>query len=67
MKKLLTALAITTGLLLTGCSNVDSALSFGDTEITTAELQTKVDTLLAERTKVDVSQMQLESGGCSSP
>ena len=62
MKKLLTALAITTGLLLTGCSNVDSALSFGDTEITTAELQTKVDTLLAERTKVDVSQMQLESG-----
>lgn len=62
MKKILTALAITTGLLLTGCSNVDSALSFGETEITTAELQGKVDTLIAERAKVDVSQMQLESG-----
>lgn len=62
MKKILAALAITTGLLLTGCSNVDSALSFGETEITTAELQGKVDTLIAERAKVDVSQMQLESG-----
>ena len=62
MKKILTALAITTGLLLTGCSNVDSALSFGETEITTAELQAKVDTLLAERAKVDTSQMQLDSG-----
>ena len=62
MKKILTALAIATGLLLTGCSNVDSALSFGETEITTADLQAKVDTLLAERAKVDVSQMQLESG-----
>lgn len=62
MKKILTALAVATGLLLTGCSNVDSALSFGETEITTAELQAKVDTLLAERAKVDTSQMQLDSG-----
>ena len=62
MKKILTALAIATGLLLTGCSNVDSALSFGETEITTTDLQAKVDTLLAERAKVDVSQMQLDSG-----
>ena len=62
VKKILTALAVATGLLLTGCSNVDSALSFGETEITTAELQAKVDTLLAERAKVDTSQMQLDSG-----
>lgn len=62
MKKILTALAIATGLLLTGCSSVDSALSFGETEITTAELQAKVDTLLAERAMVDTSQMQLDSG-----
>ena len=62
MKKILTALAVATGLLLTGCSNVDSALTFGETEITTAELQAKVDTLLAERAMVDTSQMQLESG-----
>lgn len=62
MKKILTALVVATGLLLTGCSNVDAALSFGDTKITTAELQANVDLILAERTKVDTSQMQLESG-----
>ena len=62
MKKILTALVVATGLLLTGCSNVDTALSCGDTKVTTAELQANVDLILAERTKVDISQMQLESG-----
>ena len=62
MKKILTALVVATGLLLTGCSNVDAALSLGDTKITTAELQGNVDSLMAERAKVDTSQMQLESG-----
>ena len=62
MKKILTALVVATGLLLTGCSNVDAALSLGDTKITTAELQANVDLILAERAKVDTSQMQLESG-----
>ena len=62
MKKTLTALVVATGLLLTGCSNVDAALTLGDTKITTAELQANVDVILAERAKVDTSQMQLESG-----
>ena len=62
MKKILTALVLATGLLLTGCSNVDAALSLGDTKITTAELQANVDVILAERAKVDTSQMQLDSG-----
>ena len=62
MKKILTALVVATGLLLTGCSNVDAALTLGDTKITTAELQANVDIILAERAKVDTSQMQLESG-----
>ncbi len=62
MKKILTALAVATGLLLTGCSNVDAALTIGDTKITTAELQANADIVLAERTKVDTSQMQLETG-----
>ena len=62
MKKILTALVVATGLLLTGCSNVNAALSLGDTKITTAELQGNVDSLLAERAKVDTSQMQLDSG-----
>ena len=62
MKKILTALVVATGLLLTGCSNVDAALTMGDTKITTAELQANVDIILAERAKVDTTQMQLESG-----
>jgi len=62
VKKILTALVIATGLLLTGCSNVDAALSLGDTKVTTAELQANVDSLLAERAKVDTTQMQLDSG-----
>jgi len=62
VKRILTALLVATGLLLAGCSNVDTALTVGDTKITTAELQANVDLILAERTKVDTSQMQLESG-----
>jgi hypothetical protein len=62
VKKILTALVVATGLLLTGCSNVDAALSLGDTKVTTAELQANVDSILAERGKVDTTQMQLETG-----
>jgi outer membrane murein-binding lipoprotein Lpp len=62
VKKILTALVVATGLLLSGCSNVDAALSLGDTKITTAELQANVDSILAERAKVDTTQMQLDSG-----
>ena len=62
VKKILTALALTTALVLTGCSNVDSALTLGDTKITTTELLANVDTVLAERAKVDTTQMQLETG-----
>jgi len=62
VKKILTALVVATGLLLTGCSNVDAALTLGDTKITTAELQANIDIILAERAKVDTSEMQLESG-----
>ena len=62
MKKILTALVVATGLLLTGCSNIDAAVTLGDTKITTAELQANVDLILAERAKVDTTQMQLEKG-----
>jgi hypothetical protein len=62
VKKILTALVVATGLLLTGCSNVDAALSLGDTKVTTAELQANVDSILAERAKVDITQMQLDTG-----
>ena len=62
MKKILTALVVATGLLLTGCSNIDAALTLGDTKVTTAELQANVDLILEERAKVNTAEMQLETG-----
>ena len=62
MKKILTALVVATGLLLTGCSNVDAALTLGDTKVTTAEIQANVDLILEERAKVNTAEMQLETG-----
>ena len=47
---------------LTGCSNMDSAANVGDQEIALSELQSQVDSILAEREKVDTSQMQLANG-----
>lgn len=41
---------------------MDLAASVGDNEITLAQLQETVDSILAEREKVDTTQMQLEVG-----
>ena len=49
-------------LFLTGCSQVGSAATIGSTKITQATVQTSIDTLMAERSGVDTSQMQLETG-----
>ncbi len=49
-------------LFLTGCSQVGAAATIGSTKITQATVQTSIDTVMAERTSVDTSQMQLESG-----
>ena len=62
MKKIIVALAIASGLLLTGCSQAETAATLGDVKITQADLQSTVDSILKERTKVDTSQMQLETG-----
>ena len=62
MKKILVALTIATGLLLTGCSQSNEAATVGDFKITQTELQSSIDAVMAERKKVDTSQMQLESG-----
>jgi hypothetical protein len=62
VKKIITVLAIATGLLLTGCSQAENAATLGDVKITKSELQATVDSILAERKKVDISQMQLETG-----
>ena len=52
----------TAALLLTGCSQVGAAATLGDIKITQATVQGSVDSILAERAKVDTSQMQLETG-----
>ena len=62
MKKILLALTIATGLLLTGCSQSNEAATVGDFKITQTELQSSIDAVMAERSKVDTSQMQLETG-----
>lgn len=62
MKKILVSLTIATGLLLTGCSQSNEAATVGDFKITQTELQSSIDAVMAERTKVDTSQMQLETG-----
>ena len=49
-------------LLLTGCSQVGAAATLGDVKITQATVQGSIDSILAERAKVDTSQMQLETG-----
>lgn len=62
MKKSIAALVISAGLLLTGCSQVNEAASIGDLKIEQSDLQATVDSILAERAKVDTSQMQLVTG-----
>jgi hypothetical protein len=61
VKKILAVVAAV-ALLLTGCSQVGAAATLGDTNITQATVQGSVDSILAERAKVDVTQMQLETG-----
>lgn len=61
MKKFF-ALFIAATLALTGCSNVDSAATVGDTSISLTDLQAQIELINSERKSVDTSQMQLETG-----
>lgn len=62
MKKYFVAAIASLALILTGCSQMNSAATVGDVEITLKELQSQLDSILAQREAVDTSQMQLESG-----
>lgn len=62
MKKILAVLTIASALLLTGCSQANEAASIGGFKISQTQLQSSIDAVMAERTKVDSSQMQLETG-----
>ena len=62
MKKILAVLTISSALLLTGCSQTNEAASVGGFKISQTDLQASIDAVIAERAKVDSSQMQLETG-----
>jgi hypothetical protein len=63
VKKIVALLAALSLATLTACGQTNSAATLGDITITQSDFQESVDSLLAEREGVDVSQMQLESGG----
>jgi hypothetical protein len=62
VKKILALVAVAATFALTGCSQVGAAATVGDTKITQATVQGSIDSILAERAKVDTTQMQLETG-----
>jgi hypothetical protein len=59
-KKLSIGLAVV--FLLTACGQMGSGVTIGKNEVSSAQIQKYVDEILAERAKVDTSQMNLDSG-----
>ena len=62
MKKVISLVSISVALLLAGCSQVSSAATVGSVKISQATVQSSINDIMAERSKVDTSQMQLEVG-----
>jgi hypothetical protein len=62
VKRIIALIAVSSALLLTGCSQVGVAATVGSTKITQATVQKSVDAVLAERAKVDTTSMQLDTG-----
>ena len=56
-KKVITT--VLAALVLTSCSSMNSAITIGDKEFSTSDIQKPVDEVLRDRKKVDTSQMQL--------
>lgn len=62
MKKLVAAASAVLLILLTACSQVNSAATIGKTEIPVSTIEKTVNGILAERSKVDTTGMQLQTG-----
>jgi hypothetical protein len=62
VKKFLAISAIASALLLSGCSQVGAAATIGETKITQEVVQGSIESILAERAKIDISQMELQTG-----
>jgi SurA N-terminal domain len=61
-RKVLVAAALSVALLLTGCSQVNTAAKVGNKTITTKDIQTSVNNILKERSGLDLSQNNLPTG-----
>ena len=48
--------------LLSACGSASSGVTIGKTEVSSSQIQKYVDEILSERTKVDTTQMNLDSG-----
>jgi hypothetical protein len=62
VKKFLTVAVASIAVVLTGCAQVGAAATVGGVRISQATVQGSVDSILAERSGVDTTQMQLETG-----
>jgi len=62
VKKLLTVVVASIAVVLTGCAQVGAAATVGGVRISQATVQGSIDSILAERSGTDTSQMQLETG-----
>jgi hypothetical protein len=62
VKKILALLGVISVLALSGCGKVDNAATIGDISISQASMQSTIDEVLAERTKVDTAGMQVQTG-----
>jgi len=62
VKKILALLGVISVFALSGCGKVDTAATVGSMTISQSSAQATVDEVLAERAKVDTTQMQLQSG-----
>jgi hypothetical protein len=62
LKKFLTVAVASIAVVLTGCAQVGAAATVGGVRISQATVQGSIDSILAERSGVDTTQMQLETG-----
>jgi hypothetical protein len=62
VKKFLALLGVISVLGLTGCGKMDSAATIGDVTISQDDAQAVVDEILAERAKIDTTDLQLATG-----
>ena len=62
MKKIVAIVGASLLVLLTGCSQVNSAATIGSTDVPITTVQNTVKDILSERTKIDTTGMQLQTG-----